>query len=317
MYKSQLAQFNSQKERSLYFDGAGNDVVGALSSYEAMELGGLNYDVVKKEIMTADGLIIPDKFATVRTDTNEVLGVVGKNYNIVQNSEGFAFVDDIISEGAQYECAGTYDGGKGAWMCAKTDPIKILDDDFDPYILFTNSFDGTGTIKAMFTPVRTFCSNCFVKAEKQAQNKISIRHTRDAKDRLYIAKDTLLQHSRYLDSIKQFSEDMAVTQFTRDDFAKLSEQLIPMKEEYKQGMQERVEQARNELMVAYNEADLNNFNNSAYRALMAVSDYESHRQPIRQTNNQQIYLKRVMAGMVMLNTAMQYIKEHTGYRKSF
>lgn len=315
--KSQLAQFNSQKQRNLYFEGAGTDIIGALSSKEAMQLGGLNYEVVKKAIVTEDGIEIPNRFATVRTDTNQVLGVVGKNYNIVQNEEGFDFIDDIISEGAQYECAGTYDNGKGSWICAKTDPIKILDDDFDPYILFTNSFDGTGTVKAMFTPVRTFCSNCFVRAEKNSKNKISIRHSKDVKDRLSIAKDTLLMNSKYLESIKQFSEDMATTQFTKQEFVDLTEVLIPIEEGQSEAIVNRQEQARNELIVAYNENDLQNFNNSAYKALMAVSDFESHRTPLRDTKNPNIYLQRVMAGMVVLNTAINYIKEHTGYRKSF
>ena len=309
-----VAQFNSRKN---YFDDAGNCIVGAVNSEQAIKLGGLNYEVEKREIYTSDGILVPNKFATIRTDTNQVLGVVGKNYNIVQNSEGFAFVDELVQEGAEYECAGTYNNGAGAWMCAKTESVKILDDDFDPYILFTNSFDGSGTIKAMFTPVRVFCSNCFVRAEKQSTYKISIRHNKDVKDRLMIAKDTLLANSNYVQEIKQFSEDMAVASFTKQDFMDMSEMLVGEDLEATPVMQERANIAKAELLAAYNQDDLQNFNNSAYKALMAVSDYETHRQPIRQTVSSDIYLKRVMAGMLMLNKAIQFVQERVGYRKSF
>lgn len=309
-----VGQFDSRKN---YFDGAGNSITGVVTSEQAIKLGGLDYEVEKRAIYTEDGLLVPDKFATIRTDTNQVLGVVGKNYNIVQNREGFAFVDELVAEGAQYECAGTYNKGSGAWMCAKTDPVKILDDDFSPYILFTNSFDGSGTIKAMFTPVRVFCSNCFVRAEKQSTYKISIRHNKDVKDKLLIAKDTLLANSNYIKEIKQFSEDMAVTQFTQRDFMDMTEMLVGEDLEATPVMQERANIAKAELLTAYNQDDLQNFNNTAYKALMAVSDYETHRQPIRQTSSTDIYLKRVLAGMVMLNTAIQFISEKVGYRKSF
>jgi hypothetical protein len=50
-------------------------------------------------IQTNDGieigsteLAVPDCFATIRTDSNTVLGVVGKDYQIVQNREAFSFL---------------------------------------------------------------------------------------------------------------------------------------------------------------------------------------------------------------------------------
>lgn len=309
---STIAKFDANRKR--YFDGAGNSVTGCVNANDALIAGGLNYTVEKQPLITGKGIIVPDKYATVRTDTNKVLGVVGKNYTIVQNEEGFAFIEDIIKEGAQYECAGTYDDGKGSWICARTEPIKILDDSFDPYILFTNSFDGTGSIKAMFTPIRTFCSNCFINAERQASNKITIRHFKDAKDRLYIAKDTLLANSNYLNYIKSFSETMAVTTFTKSNFEDLCNILVPVDREASEAVKARAEESRNALMVAYNQDDLQNFNDTAYKALMAVSDFESHKEPARNTNNPSIYLKRVLSGMILLNTTIKYIQEHMRYK---
>ena len=42
---------------------------------------------------------VPNRFATVRVDNNQVLGIVGNNYEVVQNIEGFEFIDDCLGDG--------------------------------------------------------------------------------------------------------------------------------------------------------------------------------------------------------------------------
>ena len=50
---------------------------------------------------------VPNFYATLRTNTDEVLGVVGKDYEVVQNIDAFSFFDSIVSgEGIMYETAG-------------------------------------------------------------------------------------------------------------------------------------------------------------------------------------------------------------------
>lgn len=39
---------------------------------------------------------VPKYYATIRTDIDEVLGVVGKDYNVVQNVDAFSFFDAIV-----------------------------------------------------------------------------------------------------------------------------------------------------------------------------------------------------------------------------
>jgi hypothetical protein len=39
---------------------------------------------------------VPDYYATIRTDTEQVLGVVGKEYKVVQNTEVFSFFDGVV-----------------------------------------------------------------------------------------------------------------------------------------------------------------------------------------------------------------------------
>ena len=158
--------------RKVYFDELGNKITGCQKTAVALKLSGLDYKVEKKPVFLEDGKEIPDRFATVRSDNGLVLGVVGKDYCVLDNEEGFEFIDEIMGEGgADFETAGSWDKGKRAFIVAKTEPINICGDEFAPYILFTNSHDGSGSIKAMFTPVRVACNNALVLAEKQATVK--------------------------------------------------------------------------------------------------------------------------------------------------
>src|SRR3982751_4247482 len=84
------------------------------TSKEALTFAGLDFTVEKQEILTAnkvgaatgEHIPIPDYFATVRTDTGAVLGVVGKQYEVVQNTDAFLFFDAIVKEeGILYETA--------------------------------------------------------------------------------------------------------------------------------------------------------------------------------------------------------------------
>jgi len=172
------------------------------NSKEALIYAGLDYEVVKRKIYTHDGEInkgldflirdieIPDHQATIRTDTNQVLGVVGKDYEIVQNVDAFEFFDSIVGgEGIQYETAGALGKGERIFITAKLPSyIKVGKDDLiEQYLFLTTSHDGFGSITAAFTPIRIVCNNTLNAALRNHSNSIKIRHTANAKDRLTLA----------------------------------------------------------------------------------------------------------------------------------
>src|SRR6266498_1495706 len=74
---------------------------------------------------------VPNYYATIRTDTDQVLGVVGKDYEIVQNKDAFTFFDAIVSgDGIMYETAGALGKGERIFITAKLqDYIKVGSDD--------------------------------------------------------------------------------------------------------------------------------------------------------------------------------------------
>ena len=317
-----IAQYDVNKvnamgtERKLYFEGIGVNVQQAHSLETAINVSGLNFEVSKyplsfmtqvpQQLGTQTVLIdvphpYPNQFATVRTDTLEPLGVVGKDYQILQNIEAFDFLDSLVGD-AKFETAGLYGNGAKSFITMSTEPMKILDDEFAPYILFTNSFDGSGAVRVMFTPIRVFCSNALVRAIKNATNKLSIRHSSNLQSRLDNARYVLLNNTNYLNALKVEAEKLAVTPFSTEAFEALARQLFPVNKEDSELVQVRNEAQVEALLRAYRQDDLQNFNNTAYKVVQAVADFESHKPVFRQTNQMDLKnIKTVMLGMPLLN----------------
>jgi len=193
--------FFSVKEKAWH--GLGQIISDYPTSAEAIKHAGLNYSVEKRPLFTYDtenqngdpdnDLIIPEVevpgfFANVRTDTDEVLGVVGKDYEIVQNVNAFAFFDNIVGgkDGIRYETAGALGKGEKVFITAKLpDYIRVGKNDLiEQYLFLTTSHDGFGSITAAFTPVRIVCANTLNAALRNHSNCIKIRHTASANDRL-------------------------------------------------------------------------------------------------------------------------------------
>ncbi len=150
---------------------------------------------------------VPNYFATIRTDTEQVLGVVCKDYEVVQNEDAFSFFDAIVggSDGIQYETAGALGKGERIFITAKLpEYIKVGSDDLiEQYLFLTTSHDGSGSITAAFTPVRVVCQNTLNAAFKNCSNAVKIRHTANAKERLEQAHKLMgisYKLSEYLES---------------------------------------------------------------------------------------------------------------------
>lgn len=211
------ASFFSAKEPAWH--GLGQILNGPATSEEAIKEAGLDFTVAKepvyvgvrkihkdeslglvnvlkdeeevdkdnKKVIYKEAKSVPDRYATYRTDNGTPFGIVGSRYEIVQNTQAFDFFDAIVGKGeAIYETAGALHDGQIVFITAKLpDYIRVAGDDVvKKYLLLNMAHDGSGSINAMFTPIRVVCNNTLNAALRQAHSKISIRHTRSAHDNL-------------------------------------------------------------------------------------------------------------------------------------
>lgn len=186
----------------------GVEVGEAQTSAEALRLSGLDWEVISKDVLISNGEIINGYKANVRSSDNKVLGIVTDRYKIIQNKDAFAFTDMLLGEGVKYETAGSLSNGKRVWMLAKMDTIKICGDDVTPYMVFTNSHDGTGAIKVAMTPIRVVCQNTLTMALKNATRTWSTKHCGDINSKLADARNTLNLANNYMNELKEQSDIM-------------------------------------------------------------------------------------------------------------
>ncbi len=173
--------------------GIGTCVESALSSKEALEKSGLNWNVVQRPIMASSCDPIPGYKANIRDIDNRVLGVVTDRYRVVQNSEAFAFTDALLGEGVKYETAGSLQDGRKVWLLAKLPDKYIIEgEQVDPYLVFSSSHDGSAAIKVAMTPIRVVCQNTLNIALSSAKRVWSTIHVGDLSAKMDEAHNTLL-----------------------------------------------------------------------------------------------------------------------------
>ncbi|TAM97138.1 MAG: DUF945 domain-containing protein [Chitinophagaceae bacterium] len=239
--------FFSVKEKAWH--GLGQIVEDYPTSAEAIKHAGLDYQVEKRNLITdsvnekEDGIIlpelkVPDYFATVRSDTQAVLGVVGKDYQIVQNKDAFSFFDAIVGgeEGILYETAGALGKGERIFITAKLPGyINVGSSDLiEKYLFLTTSHDGSGSIMAAFTPIRIVCNNTLTAALRHCSNAIKIRHTSNAKERLEQAHKVMGISNRLSTELEGIFNQWAKVSIQDNEVRKLIQSaMTPSKEVWK------------------------------------------------------------------------------------
>lgn len=191
----------------------GTVVRGVLSIEEAGRLGGFQWDPeahpIYADIPTPDGvkrIEIPSNQVVIRNDTQEPLGVVGRDYRPMLHKEAFGFFQPLVDDKTvQLEAAGVLRKGKRVWILARfMDPMEVTKEDrLDPFLLFATGHDGTLSTWIKNTATRVVCINTMVAAmggdtdEKVTERLVKegavcIRHMGDPTQRLEQARTAVL-----------------------------------------------------------------------------------------------------------------------------
>ena len=316
-------------ERKAWYETQGVKLENVTSLETALKLSGLDFEVEKKPVyfnstfgMTNEaGKNLPPKFTkiegqftTVRTDTMQPFGVVTDAYEILQNRDAFDFLDSLVVEGAKFETAGFFKkNGAASYITMSTEPMTILGDEFDPFMMISNGHDGGSAVKVCLTAIRAVCRNTAILALKKASNLVTVQHSKKMYDKLLVAQEVLLSNTKYMEELKIVAEELAVKPFSEEAFEALVRKLYPIEKEQSEIIQIRNLAQIEHLLRAYNQDDLQNFNNTAWKALQAVSDVNSHPLRFRETkkiaNNGTPEFQVVYNGMPLLNKVFAMLQE--------
>ena len=297
--------------RTAPWHGLGTRVEEAPGSKEALEAAGLNWQVIQKEICTQDGRIIPGFRANIRDQDQRVLGVVTNRYKVVQNEEAFAFTDQLLGEGVTYETAGSLQDGRRTWILARLPQRYIISgDEITPYLVFMNSHDGTGAIKAAMTPVRVVCQNTLNLALATAKRSWSTNHTGDIRGKLKDAEQTLLYAGHYMTELGKAIDQLNQLRLSDQRVYEYIDELFPIMEEATEMQKKNIVRLRDDVKLRYFEApDLRNTGKNAYRFINAVSDFSTHAKPLKErTNYRESLFGRTVEGNILIDKAYQMVK---------
>lgn len=314
------------------FDGTGKDLTTCETYDEALLTSGLDYGATKEKLYLADGTEVPNHYAFTKSDDSSIiLGINGEQYTSVDNRSAFDVADEIVQEGyARYEVGGPSLGARNTVDYAKSflvlrgDDFEIGDDNYQSFIVFRNSFDGSSGVSYQVLCQRLVCLNMLTRYlnGKKSQLSINIQHSKTAEDRIRLARDIVKKRIDDIEVIKAEAQAFIGTKMTKAEFQK---EIIPLilkamklvkedsEEERKRGAG-NIEQTIYRLCQAYEMDDVQNYENSAYRTILALSDFETHAEALRDTQNQHLYLNRALKGMVLTATVAQYIAATRGIK---
>ena len=260
---------------------------------------------------SGSGQLIPNYKANVRDADNSILGVVSDRYQVVQNCDAFLFTDELLGVGVKYETAGSLQGGRRIWLLAKLPERYIISgENVEPFLVFSNSHDGSAAINVAMTPVRIVCQNTLNLALKQAKRTWSSRHIGNIQGKLHEAQETLELAHGYMNELGREIDSLSRIRMSDAKVISYINELVPTPDNATDIQKRNVSQIRDDMLTRYFEApDLKLLDKNGYRFINAISDHATHSQPIRTTANyrENLFMK-TLDGHTVIDRAHAMLK---------
>lgn len=212
----------------------GNQVDHAMTAEEAIVEGGLDWEVVAVPVKyEIDGVtrVYEKRVVIARADNpSNPFQTCSTDYKIVQNRNAFGFFDGVVGSGeAHYHTVGSLHGGRRIWLMAKMDENFDLGDGdvLEPYLLLSNSHDGSTQVIMKRSMQRVVCANTEAVALNGSGREFKVRHTTNVLNRMNAAREELHLAQLYFENFMSDAELLAEKHFTegnvRDMAAKVFE----------------------------------------------------------------------------------------------
>ena len=257
----------------------------------------MDFHVFKSQL--ADGLGRKvDAYGTFRWDIADkavgnaagarFLGVVGKDYKVLQHFEGLEMLDTLVADigGAHYETMGALGNGEKVWGLVNlgaTHNIRVGADESKLHLLFATSHNGSLSFQVRLAAERVVCQNTLNVAIREGRASFTVRHTANAASRLQAAKLALSAISTETRNMSDTLNMLAGKMATRESAEKLFNRLFPVKADTEKGEPAESSTRRNNMIGAILERFEYNDGNAfpeqrgtAYNLLNAITEWTDH-----------------------------------------
>lgn len=265
------------------------EMVGKANNGNILADAGLNWNVELSNCLHApcpsvEGFTTA-KRATVRTDNGRVLGVVGEDYQIVQNEE-LVYMAETITKNSnmQVASAGELRGGQRVWLAVKAESFDVTSgDQIDPYLLLTNGHDGLHALGGTPTSVRVICENTLNMAIARGRSAgffISIRHKGNMQSKIEGLMDTLGEF--YVRSVEfaNAAKELSYTALRSDEvsryFSNVYNALVKKVDDTSDDRSKNKKQSTMLKWYSIFDAEASQFGSNAWTAMNAVTNWIDH-----------------------------------------
>ncbi len=267
-----------------------------MTSLEALQGAGLDWDVIQKDVFQLTSEIpfvnrtlsdysqIDGFKLNCRSDTKAVLGMVSDHYKIVQNTEAFQFLDELVENHEMlYESAFSIRRGKKVVLLAKMPGVRevVEGDQLIDYILLSLGHDGTEAIQFGPTSVRVVCANTYAMALQEGRTRgLSIRHSGNIKEKLTQARSILALANDQFAQYAEIGTQLAQQRLTKEEWKiylnLLCPELDPLDPDYTARRARKVDDTRLNIEDAFRNERQDTAPESAWSAFQAVAEVVDH-----------------------------------------
>jgi phage/plasmid-like protein (TIGR03299 family) len=285
---------------------------------EAIELAGLNWDVLKQDVYsrnpkTTKVEMLPDVKSVHRSNDGAYLGTVGQTFELIQNREMFAYVDQLLEaiDGAHYETAGALGNGATVWGLAKLpgdSRITGTDDVSKNYLMFAGAHDGSMANTYKLVAERVVCRNTLNIALGEAGKALRFKHTKNVRFRMENAKNAALKIKAEIGLRDELFNKLAQVKVTRASLGAVLSRLFPSDADGE--VTTRTKNTIVQILELFESNDKNaipQIRGTAYNLLNACTEYADHFRAVRQTDAKQgMTQTEIRAESAMFGTADQF-----------
>jgi len=228
-------------------------------------------------------LKLQDNYCMVKTDYT-AMGIVGCRYQPVQNAVAFQFLDSLVEDGElRYHTAGSLRGGRVVWILGQIqgnlEPVP--GDHVGKFVLFSNTHDGTGAVRVLWTSIRVCCMNTWRHALADRGSGLTMKHTQRVYDRLEKARQLLGLSRQAYDKVGEHLQALAKVQMTSQSLDLFVEALSPHPSDAdpEAEVPTRTRGIRTKLVELFETgigSDITGVRGTAWQALCALTEYTNH-----------------------------------------
>lgn len=248
---------------------------------------GLNWKVVPRKICLDDGTPIPGYTANWIPEKGICNGINSNRYvSDFQNEDAADLLCNLLQNPElEFETGGSLSNCKRIWLMAKMPDARVVGEDVEPYIVITNTFDGSGALRVCLTPIRVVCNNTLNYAFHGAHRSWSTRHTGNVMAKVKQAQQTLELAQRYMIDLDEFAYQMCDVRVDEEALKAVLDICFPKTEKMTEREKKTMDHKRDQFMICYFMPDIAQFRGTGWGVLNAMSDFVGHAEPMRHTKS--------------------------------